>query len=55
MCYAAFGVVCLVCSGVFFCIVSQNNEETAECEAGRRAEGDLSLRHCLHLNVNSYI
>ena len=31
---------CLVCSWVilFFLFVSQNNEETAECGAGRRAE-----------------
>ena len=58
MCYIVFSAVCLVCSGVvsfFFCLVSQNNEEAAECGASRRAEGDLSLRHCLHLNVNSYI
>ena len=49
MCYVVFGVVCLVCCGiVFFCSVSQNNEETLwnrQC---------LSLRHCLHLNVNTY-
>ena len=25
-----FGVVCLVCSGVVFCLMSQNNEETTE-------------------------
>ena len=40
------------------------NEETAECGAGsiallpcelEGAEGGLSLRHCLHLNVISYI
>ena len=37
MCYIVFGVVCLVCSGVFFCFVSQNNEETAECGAGSAA------------------
>ena len=43
-----------MCS-VVFCFVSQNNEETAECGAGRRAEEDLSLSHCLHSNVNSYI
>ena len=53
MCYAAFGVVCLVCSVVVFCVVSQNNKETAECGAGSAA--GRSLRHCLHLNVNSYI
>ena len=35
--------------------MSKNNEETAERGVGRRAEGDLSLRHCLDLNVNSYI
>ena len=30
MCYSAFGVVCLVYSvySVFFCVGSQNNEET---------------------------
>ena len=38
MCYVVFGKVCLVCSGVIFCVVSQNNEETAEYETGRRAE-----------------
>ena len=31
MCYRLFGVVCLVCSVVVFCVVSQNKEETAEC------------------------
>ena len=31
MCYVVFGVVCLVCSVVVFCVVSQNKEETAEC------------------------
>ena len=41
MCYVVFGVVCLVCSGVGFCLMSQNNEEMNE--------------HCLHLIVNSYI
>ena len=38
MCYVVLGVVCLVCSVVdffFFCFESQNNEETAECGAGR--------------------
>ena len=48
-----FGVVCLVCSVAVFCVVSQNKEETAECGAGRNEL--RSLRHCLHLNVNSYI
>ena len=42
-------------SVTFLGLMSQNNEETAECGAGRRAEADLSLRHCLHLNVNNYI
>ena len=35
MCYVVFGVVCLVCSVVVFCVVSQNKEETAECGTGR--------------------
>ena len=30
-----FSVVCLVCSVVVFCVVSQNKEETAECGTGR--------------------
>ena len=47
MCYIVFGVVCLVCSGVVFF-----KEETDECGAGRNEL--RSLRHCLHLNVNSY-
>ena len=34
--------------------MSQNSQETDEC-GGDRKEPDLSLRHCLHLNVNSYI
>ena len=41
-------------SVTFFCLMSQNNE-MVECGAGRRAEADLSLRHCLCLNVNHYI
>ena len=27
--------MCLVCSVVVFCVVSQNKEETAECGIGR--------------------
>ena len=34
MCNVVFGVECLVCSR-FFCVVSQNKEETAECGTGR--------------------
>ena len=30
-----FSVVCLVCSGVVFCVASQDKEETAECGTGR--------------------
>ena len=37
MCYVVFGVVCLMCSEVVFCFVTQNNEETAECGAGSAA------------------
>ena len=37
MCYVVFGVVCLVCSGVVFCLMSESNEETAECGAGSAA------------------
>ena len=36
VCYVVFGVVCLVCSEVVFCLISQNNEETAECGTGRK-------------------
>ena len=32
MCYVVFGVVCLVCSGVVFCLMSQNNEEMLNVE-----------------------
>ena len=55
MCYVVFGVVCLVCSGAGFCLMSQNKEEIVECGADGRAEGGLILRHCLHLNVNSHM
>ena len=34
--YVVFGVVCLVGIGGFFCLMSQNNEEAAECGAGRK-------------------
>ena len=53
MCYMVFSVVCLVCSVVVFCVSSQNKEETAECGTDRNEL--RSLRHCLHLNINSYI
>ena len=54
--YVLYCVECSVFSvKSFFCFVSQNNEETAECGASRGAEGALNLRHCMHLNVNSYI
>ena len=33
MCYVVFGVVCSV---VFFCVMSQNSEETAEFGTGRK-------------------
>ena len=36
MCYVVLSVVCLLCGGVVFCLMSQNNEETAECGAGRK-------------------
>ena len=36
MCYIVFSVVCLVCSVVVFCVVSQNKEETAECGTGSK-------------------
>ena len=52
MCYMVFGVVCLACSVVVFCVVSQNKQETAEFGAGRKKL--WSLRHCLHLNVNNH-
>ena len=46
----------------FFCLMSQNNEEKLNVGQAVQlfielegAEGALSLRHCLHLNVNSYI
>ena len=34
MCYVVFGLVCS--RVIFFCLMSQNNEETAECGAGRK-------------------
>ena len=38
MCYVVLSVVCLVCCGVvFFCLMCQNNEETAKCEADSAA------------------
>ena len=51
MCYIEFSVVCLVFS-VVFCLMSQKNEEAAECGAGSAAlhsAGGSSDRpeHCL--------
>ena len=37
MCYIVFGVVCLVCSGVFFCLMHQNNEEMLNVEQTGRS------------------
>ena len=52
MCYVVFCVVCLA----IFCIMSQHNEETAECAALHSAGRSSGIpEHCLHLNVNSYI
>ena len=36
MCYVVFCVVCSVCSGVFFFVLSQNNDNNAECGAGKK-------------------
>ena len=36
MCSVVFDVVCLVCSVVVFWFCESNNEETAECGAGRK-------------------
>ena len=50
MCYVVFGVVCLVCSGVSFCLMSQNNEEMLNVEQAVQlfiqlegAQADLSI------------
>ena len=36
MCYVVFCVVCSVCSGVIFFVLSQNNDNNAECGAGKK-------------------
>ena len=41
MCYVVFGVVCLECSRVVFCLMNLNNEETAEFGAGRKELREL--------------
>ena len=60
MCCVVFGVVCLVCSVVHFLFneskqllnVQQTVQLFLELEG---AEGELILRHCLHINVSSYM